>query len=432
MSSQVILGLAVLFGSLFIYMMAFRFPVFFSMILACATWGLVFPGRLPMSVIGSGIISGINSTTFVAICFYFFLGELLNSTELGDRLIAFLKSLVGHIPGSLSHINILASMIFAGVSGSSTADTASIGSMMIPMMKKEGYSAGYSAAVTEVSSIIGPIIPPSNGFIMCAMVLGVSVRKLFLGGIVPGILLGVFQLVISFILAKKRHFPCSEWGGWKNVWRQFKYGFGAVLLPALTIFFLLAGIGTVVEIGAVSCLIAIILLIAYGNFSFRKVLGCLARAAATGGRILAIICTSGIFTWIIASMGVTNVISAWASANIGSPFLLVCICMIIFFILGMLLETVVQHMVIMPMMATALISANVDLVWFSVLASLVINIGLNTPPVGNLIYASASIAECPASEVIKESLPYLAVMILLCILMLFCPGIVTWLPNLVG
>ena len=432
MSSQVIWGLVVLFGSLFIYMMAFRFPVFLSMILACATWGLVFPGKLPMSVIGSGIISGINSTTFVAICFYFLLGELLNSTELGERLIGFLKALVGHIPGSLSHINILASMIFAGVSGSSTADTASIGSMMIPMMKKEGYPSGYSAAVTEVSSIIGPIIPPSNGFIMCAMVLGVSVRKLFLGGIIPGLLLGLFQLVISFILAKKRHFPCSDWQGWGNVWKEFKRGFGAIILPALTIFFLIAGIGTVVEIGAISCLIAIILLVFYGSFSWKTLLKCLGKAAATGGRILAIICTSGIFTWIIASMGVTRAISTWCTANIASPFVLVAICMLIFFILGMLLETVVQHMVIMPMMAAALLAAKVDLVWFSVLASLVINIGLNTPPIGNLIYATASIADCPASEVIKESMPYLAVMLLLCILMLFFPGIVTWLPNLVG
>lgn len=432
MNGSVVLGLIVLFGSLFIYMMAFRFPVFLSMMLACATYGVFFPKVMAQSVIGSGIVKGIGSTTFVAIMFYFLLGEILNNMGVGDRLVGFLMSLMGHIPGSLSHVNIVFSMIFAGVSGSSTADTASVGSMMIPLMKKEGYSPGYSAAVTEVSSVIGPIIPPSNGFIMCSLVLGVSVRRLFLGGIIPGVLLGLIQLAISFYLAKKRNFPRSDWKGWKNVAVQAKRSFGAVLLPVFVMIFLVAGVGTVVEIGAAACLLAVIVSIIYGDFSLKAFAKSLASASISGAKILAIISASGIFTWLIASMGVTNAITVWVESLNVSPLALVAVCMLIFFILGMLLDTVVQHLVIMPLMAGALIAAHVDLVWFSVLASLVINIGLNTPPVGNLIYASAAIADCPASEVIKESLPYLAVMFVLCVLLLFFPGIVTFLPNLVG
>ncbi len=432
MDANVVWGLIILFGSLFIYMMAFRFPVFLSMMLACATYGLFFPNVMATSVIGSGIVKGIDSTTFVAIMFYFLLGEILNNMGVGDRLVGFLKSLIGHIPGSLSHINILASMIFAGVSGSSTADTASVGSMMIPMMKKEGYPAGYAAAVTEVSSIIGPIIPPSNGFIMCSLVLGVSVRKLFIGGIVPGVLLGGFQLVMSFLLAKKRKFPCSKWGGWKNVFVHTKSGLGAVLLPIFVVACLLGGIGTVVEIGAAACLMAVIVSICYKDFSFKSLMKSLAGAGISGAKILVIISASGIFTWLIASMGVTREITQWISTINVSQTGLVAICMLIFFILGMLLDTTVQHLVIMPLMAGALIAAKVDLIWFAVLGSLVINIGLNTPPVGNLIYATASLADCPASEVIKESLPYLIVMIILCVVILFVPQIVTFLPNLLG
>lgn len=432
MNTDVIIGLIVLFSSLFIYMMAFRFPVFLSMMLSCATYGFFFPDIMAKSVIGSGIVYGLNSTIYAAIMFYFLLGEILNNMGIGDKLINFLKSLVGHIPGSLSHINIIASMVFAGVSGSSTADTASIGSMMIPMMKKEGYTPEYSAAVTEVSSIIGPIIPPSNGFIFCSLVLGCSVRKLFLGGIIPGILLGLVQLVMSFYLAKKRHFPRSPWLGWRNIWHTFKGGFGAVLLPLFVIVFLVLGIGTVVEIGACSCLLAVIVSIVYRDFTIKAFMRSVVNAGLSAAKILVIISAAGIYQWIISSMGATRVISDFVTNLDVSPLALVSVCMIIFFILGMLLDTTVQHLVIMPLMTSALIAANVDLIWFSVLATLVINIGLNTPPVGNLIYATAAIAGCPARGVIKESLPYLAVMVGLCIVLLLCPGIITFLPNTFG
>lgn len=431
MNSEVVLGLVVLFGSLFVYMMALRFPVFLSMMLSCATYGLVFPGKLPIAIIGQGIVNGLNSTNYVAICFYFLLGELLNNTGLGDRLIGCLRSLVGHIRGSLSHINILASMVFAGVSGSSTADTASVGSMMIPMMVKEGYSRGYSAAVTECSSIIGPIIPPSNGFIMFALVFGCSVRRLFLAGFIPGVLLGLFQLGISAYLAHKRNFPRSDWAGWRNVWVQFKRGFGAFLLPVIVMICLVTGFGTVVEIGAVACLIAVIFSIIYRDFTWKSLFKSLGNAAATGGRILVIISASGIYTWIIASMGVNKAIASWVTAIVDSPMLLVCVCLLILFILGMLLETVVQHLVILPIMAPALIASGVDIIWFGVLATLVINMGLNTPPVGNLIYATASIAQCSASEVIKESIPFIVIMLVLVVLMILFPPIITFLPNLV-
>lgn len=432
MNTDVILGLVVLFCSLFIYMMAFRFPVFLSMMLSCATYGIFFPKIMAKSVIGSGIVYGLNSTIYAAIMFYFFLGEILNNMGIGDKLIDFLKSLVGHIHGSLSHINILASMVFAGVSGSSTADTASIGSMMIPMMKKEGYTPEYAAAVTEVSSIIGPIIPPSNGFIFCSLVLGCSVRKLFLGGIVPGIMLGLFQLGISFYLAKKRNFPRSTWQGWGNVWRTFKGGFGAVLLPLFVMVLLVFGIGTVVEIGACSCLLAIIVSIIYKDFTIKSFVKSIVNAGLSAGKILVIISAAGIYQWIISSMGATRAISDFVSGLDVSPTMLVAICMLIFFVLGMLLDTTVQHLVIMPLMASSLIAANVDLIWFSVLATLMINLGLNTPPVGNLIYATAAIAGCPAKGVIKESLPYLAIMLVLCVLLLFFPGIITFVPNTFG
>lgn len=421
----------ILFGSLFLYMIVFRWPVFLCMAGACATWGIIFSGQLPSSTIVSSLIGNLNNSAYVAIVFYFLLGELLNNTSLGDRLFNFLDSIVGHIPGGMSHINVLDSVIFAGVSGSSTADTASIGSIMINMMKKEGYPAGYAAAITEASALIGPIIPPSNGFVMLAIILGCSTRGLFIGGIIPGLLMGILMLAVSIYWSYKAHFPCHEWRGWKHVAVTFLHGLGAVVLPGVTIICLLLGIGTVTEIGAASCFLAIVISICYRDFSMKALMISVRNAAVTGGKIMAILACAGIFTWIIAYSGLTAALSNWIIALGLSDRALMVLCMGIFFILGFILDPSVLINVITPLMLPALLSAEVDLIWFAVLGLIVINLGNITPPVGQLIYLTSSLAKCPSTETIKYSIPYFVANLVLIILCLIFPGIVTFLPNLV-
>lgn len=432
MSTQAIIATLVLFGSMIVYMVFLRLPVFFSMILACATFGIVFPGKLPESVIVSGIVSSTNNLTFVAVGFYFLLGELLNNTCLGDRLFDFLKALMGHIPGSLSHINIVNSMIFAGVSGSSVADVSSVGAIMIPMMKREGYSAGYSAAVTEVSALIGPIIPPSNSFIACSLVLGCSVRQLFLGGIIPGITMGIAMLVISGFMSMKYNFPRSKWVGWKNVFKALARGWGALALPVFVMVCLLFGIGTVTEIGAVSCGAAIIVAICYRDFSLKTLWKCVKNAGVNSVKILAIVSASGIFSWIISSIGLTKAISNGLMSITAGTTGLVAICLLIFFFMGMITDAAVMHWIIMPLMVPALIAGQVNLIWFGVLASIMINLGNVTPPVGQLIYVSSALAKCSAGDTIKASLPFIASVIAVIVLILFIPEIVLFIPGIAG
>lgn len=422
----------ILFGSLFLYMLVFQWPVFLCMVMACATWGICFPGKLAGSTIVSSIMGSLNSTAYIAIIFYFLLGQLLNNTSLGDRLCKFLDALVGHIHGGLSHINILYSMVFAGVSGSSTADTASVGAVMIPMMKKEGYPAGYAAAITEMSSLIGPIIPPSNGFIMIAIIFECSVSKLFLGGMIPGLLMGFLQLVISFVWARKSGFPCHEWRGVKYAGKTFIEGFGAILLPVLTIVCLMFGIGTVVEIGALSVFLAVAITVVYREFHWRDLAKSLIDSAVAGGKVMAILCCAGIFTWIIAYAGLTSALSSWI-AGLGLGKLgLTALCALIFFVLGFILDTSVLINIIMPLTVVAVKAAGIDLIWYSVVALVAINLGNTTPPVGQLIYLSSSIAECSSWETIKYSIPYFLSELLLIVLMLLLPGLCTWLPGIAG
>ena len=431
MSTFAVWTLVILFGTLFLCMIAFRWPVFLSMLMACVVWGIVFPGKLPDSTIVSSIQGGINSTTYVAIIFYFLLGELINRSSLGDRLCGLLTSITGHIPGSLSHVNVLDSMIFAGVSGSSVADTASVGAMMIPMMKKEGYPAGYAAAITEVSSLIGPIIPPSNGFVMCAVIMGISVRRLFLGGVIPGVFLGLAMLAMSYFLSIKYKVPRRDWCGWKHVFSSFYHGFGALALPLITMICLFFGIGTVVEIGAITCIAAVIILIVYREFKIKTLFDALLASAVAGAKVMCILCVTGIFTFILASSGVIGAMSSAIGSLNMSAAALGAFCMLVFFILGFILDPSVLINVIIPVMLPALVATGVDLIWFSVVVIMTINLGNITPPVGQLIYLTSSLADCSAKETIKASIPYFLLCTGVIIVLIIIPQIVTFLPDMI-
>ena len=430
MSSDVILRLVVIFASLFTMLFA-KFPVFICMGGALLVYSVVFPGAIPLTVFAQSMISGLSSQNYVAILFYFFLGEIMTNGGLGDRLISFLDAGIGHIRGSLSHINILSSMVFAGVSGSAVADTASVGSMNLNLMKKAGYPAGYAAAVTAISSIIGPIIPPSTGLVMLAVYFGASVRRFYIAGVVPGLLMGITQLVISSIEAKKRNFPYTPWRGWKYLLLRTKDGFLSFLLPALIMIFLFLGIGTVVEVGATSCIIAIILAIAYREITPKKLLKMLMRTTVLSATCTAMLCFSGLYMWVISSMGVATWIGSFINGLGLSPMLIGVICMIILFILGMILDVMVILMVIIPVMVPVVQAVGLNPVWFSVMALIVNQIGLNTPPVGTLIYMTSKISGATATEVIRELVPYIIALVVLCALMTVFPQIVTFLPNLV-
>jgi C4-dicarboxylate transporter DctM subunit len=431
MNSIVIFELLTIFGVLFL-MLLLKFPVFISMVGSLAAYAVIFPGSIPLSVFGQGIISGLSSQNYVAVCFYFFLGEIMTNGGLGDRLIEFMDACLGHVRGSLSHINILSSMVFAGVSGSAVADTASIGSMNLNLMKKAGYPAGYAAAVTAISSTIGPIIPPSSGLVMLGVYFGYSVQKLYLGGIIPGVLMGVVMLVVSTVLAIKNDYPSSPWRGWGYVAKKAKEGLLACLLPAMILLCLLLGVGTVVEVGATSCLLAIILAAIHREITPKKLLVMLMRTAILSGATLAMLGFAGLFTWVISSMGVASWIAAQIASIGASETVVMAVCMLILFILGMIVDVPVVLMIIFPVMVPVVKAIGINPVWFSVVGLIVNQLGLCTPPVGTLIYMTAKIGDCPSSDVIKHLIPYIIALIILIAVMIVCPQIVTFLPEKLG
>ena len=423
------LALVIIFGVSFT-LMFFRMPIFMCLTGGCLVF-MAVSGKMPLAVFGQGVINGLSNQAMISIALYFLLGAIMNNTGLTNRLVKFVKALVGHVPGALSHINVLASVIFAGVSGSSIADTASIGSMMIPMMKEEGYPAGYAAAITQVSSSIGPIIPPSTGMLFLAIYFEISARRLFIGGILPGLMLGAFQVIISIIISKKRHFPCEPFKGWKNVAANAKDGFLALLLPLAVMVCLLLGIGTVVEIAATSVVLAIIIAAYYKEFNIKVFLKSLSDVGLQLCAILMMMGASGVFKWIVDRVGVGRYLVSVLTVFGSNPMAVVGFTVVIYLILGCILDSSILQFVITPMLVPTFLALHIDLIWLCVILVLVIQLGQNTPPVGCLIYITSSIAQCNAAETIKESIPYLIGDFILVALLVACPFLVTWLPSMI-
>lgn len=409
-----------------------RFPVFISLGCAAAAVALIFPGSVPVEVIGQGFVSGLNNYNYVAIFCYFLLGEIMNSGGMSERLIGFGNACIGHIRGSLSHINILASVIFAGVSGSAVADTAAIGSLMIPAMKKQGYDGEYASAVTIASSCIGPIIPPSGGLVLMGIYFSCSINKLFLGGMVPGLLMGVVELIISFYISEKRKYPRTEWKGWRNVVTSFKSSFFALLLPVIVVYCLVAGVGTVVEVGALAVVFAIIFsAFAYRELDLRQFAKCCCGAAKNAACVAPILACAGVFTWIISSIGVSGALQSLITSVTDSATVCMLFCMLVLFLFGMILDVNVIQMVIIPVMVPVVKAMGIDPIHFGVVAMLVTMLGLVTPPVGQLIYVSAEIAEVNPLGVVKASVPFIVGLVMLVIALVCFPVLVTGFPNFV-
>lgn len=430
MSSILVVKLAILFGVLFLAMFL-RFPFFLSCFTAAIVYALCFPKAIPWFVFGQTFVQGINNSTYASVIFYFYLGSVLNQGGLGDRMVDFGNACIGHLKGSLSHINIIASMIFAGVSGSAIADTASIGNLMIPMMKKQGYDAPYSAAVTQMSSIIGPIIPPSTTFVFISTMMDLSVRKLFLCGLVPGIIMGLVELLWSVFISHKRNYPClPKFLGWKNIWRSLKENFWALILPLLIVFCLTKGFGTVTEIGACSCIFATFTsMVIYKELDWKGAWKCMYDTCRAMCSTTSMLAAATVFIWIVGSLNFGAPLGNWVAGLGLSQYAVFLICMLIIFIMGMILETMVITMIFIPVLAIPAIQVGIDPYVFAVSAAITCAMGLNTPPVGSLLYLTSKIADAPALKVAKESLPFIVlVLVSVCLIGRF-PQICLWYPT---
>jgi len=418
---------AVLIGPLFGFM-ALGVPIFLSMGLACIIFAIIY--EVPLFLMAMSYIRGIGSFAYLAIPFYFLAGDLMNQSGITDRLLKFSSALIGHIKGGLSHVNIVASMIFSGVSGSAVADTSAVGSVLIPAMKKEGYHSPYAAAVTAASSTIGPIIPPSIPFVIFGLLANTSIGDLFLAGVVPGILMGVFLLFSSYFISLRRNYPSKTRASFRVLIKSFVDAFLALLMPIIIVGGITTGIVTPTEAGVVAVVYAILIgLFVYKGFKLRDLPRILKDSMLNSGLILIIIATTGLFAYLVADMRAGELLVNFFTAISSDKWVVLTMIVAFFLIWGCILDPITALIVLVPLLIPVANAVGIDTIHFGVVIVLTLMIGLVTPPVGIILYLAAALAKCTFEDVVKESAIFLLALFIVLAICMYLPGVVLWLPH---
>ncbi len=420
--------LGVLLAPMFI-LMCLGMPIFVSMGLTCLIYAIFFD--VPLMVLAQSFVRGLGSYDFLALPFFFLAGHLMNLGGMTTRLLEFSSALIGHIRGGLSHVNIVASMVFSGVSGSALADTSAIGSVLIPAMKKAGYPAGYAAAVTAASSSIGPIIPPSIPLVIYGLLSGSSIGKLFLAGTFPGIIMGLYLLIASFIISQRRRYPANPRADLRRLFNKSRDALAAFVMPLIIIGGISTGIVTPTESGVMAAAYGLIIgLFFYKEIRPRDLLSIFSRSMLESSIVLMIVAVSGLFAWIIANMGLGEALVRLFVSISSNKWIILIVLNIFFIIWGTVLDPLTAMFILIPIFLPLVQEVGIDLIHFGVVIVINLGIGLVTPPVGAVLFLSTAIAKADYENVVKEIIPYLIALIMVLVTCTSLPGLVLWLPNL--
>ncbi|KAA0911352.1 TRAP transporter large permease [Pusillimonas sp. ANT_WB101] len=420
--------------SVFAALLVIGMPIGLVMIISALAGVSALGGYSQISILAYQFYAGISDYVLVAIPFFILTAELMNRSRLTDRLVAFSTSLFGSVPGALSHVNIMVSMLFAGITGAAVTDAIAIGKTLIPSMKREGYGAAYCAAVTASGSIIGPIIPPSIVMIVYATSLqNVSVTSLFAAGVVPGLLMGVSLLVVSSWISIRRKYPRHEP---IKVSRIFKTGFQAaptLLIPIIILGGILSGITTVTDASVLGAFMALILgVFVYKTLTWRDVWQSLIATISFSGVVFLLLGAAALLGWFITRSGLAAESAEFISTLSSHKLIQMIIVVVFLIILGMFIDVIPAVVVAGPVLVPALISIGFDPLHVAMVAILALNVGNLTPPVGMSLMTTAKISNVSYESAIREVIPFIVSQIGIVLLVCWLPEIVLWLPRTLG
>jgi tripartite ATP-independent transporter DctM subunit len=421
---------ASLLGSFLIFL-GLGVPVFFAMGLASLVFILFQGGGVPLNVLASSLVQGIDSFSFLAIPFFFLAGDLMNTGGITRRLLAFSSSVVGHVRGGLSHVAIVASMIFSGVSGSAVADASAIGSVMIPAMKADRYPPAYAAAVVASAATMGPIIPPSIAFVVYALLAEVSVGRLFLAGVVPGVLMGVYLMVAAWLIARRRGFAYSPRASFRTVRATFAGASVALVMPLIIMGGIVFGVVTPTEAGVVAVVYGLVVgVLIFRDLKVRALFRICTDSMINACTILLMIAAAGIFSWLVANMNLGELLVRFFTGLTTRRWVMLLIINVFFLIWGLALDIVVGMVVMVPLLIPIAKAYGIDLVQFGVMVTLNLLIGELTPPSGVVLFISAGIAGARLEDVFREAVPFAIALVAVLGLVTYVPALSLWLPNL--
>jgi C4-dicarboxylate transporter DctM subunit len=421
---------AVLFGGMLL-LFAIGLPVAVSMGLAAAGALMLMP-RVSFEIIVQRMFYGLDNFIILSVPLFLLLGELMESAKITDRLVGFAQVLVGRFRGGLGHVSIVTNMIMAGISGSGSADAAATGVVLVPAMVKTGYPVAYSAALVGAAATIGPIIPPSIIMVIYASIANVSVGRMFLGGIVPGVLMGIALMALTVMHARRGNLPKGEAADLCMIAAATRHASLVLLAPLIVIVGIVGGVFTATESAAIACVYALVLgLFIYRTVPLRSLPSIFQRTVLTTGRVMFIFAAASIFSWILARGGVPDDMAKLPFlGDVAHPWLMLLALNILLFVLGCLMDSLAILLIITPMILPLAVRAGIDPVHLGVMMSVNISIGLITPPVGSIMFVLCGITRCTIAQFSRAVGPFIVALVVPLLLITYFPQLVLFVPDL--
>ncbi|WP_316978850.1 TRAP transporter large permease [Shumkonia mesophila] len=421
---------AFLFATMFLFLVT-GVPV----ALALAGSSLLFvlvTGQVPDLVVIHRMVNGVDSFPLLAVPFFILAGSLMNAVGITDRIFAFAIACVGWMHGGLGHVNVGASVIFAGMSGAAVADAGGLGIIEIKAMRDAGYDADFSVGVTAASSTIGPIIPPSLPMVIYGVMASTSIGQLFAAGFIPGLLMAAALMLMVGWFAHKRNYPRDAAFSASVLWRTFKRAFMSLMTPVIIVGGILTGAFTPTEAAAAAVAWALFLgLVWYRTLNFRRFVRVSSETIETTAIIMLIVAGASIFAWILTSNRVTEHFVSLITGLTDNPLLVLLIFNVILFVVGFFMETIAAITILVPVMLPVITQVGIDPVHFGVVMVLNLMIGLLTPPVGMVLYVLSRVSGVSFERCTQATLPFLIPLVAVLGLITFIPGFSLWLPTLI-
>jgi len=423
-----------LFLPIFLLLLMIGLPVFFGLLAAPGLLLWLNGQPRDLALLYRNVYNGMDSFPLMAIPFFMLAGVLMNRGGITARLVEFSQAIMGHFRGGLAHVNILSSMLFAGLSGSAVADTSAIGSMLIPAMVKNGYTRKFSAAITAASSVIGPIIPPSGIMIIYSYVMGESVAALFLAGIIPGILVGLGLMLMTWVMAQRYDFPvATKRSTWSERGNASIKAFFPLLTPVIILGGILGGIFTPTEASAVAVAYALIVsLFILKSMTVRDLPKLLTEAAMVSSVVLLLVGAAMAFKTVVSLSHAPEILAAWILSLSDNPLILLFLINLLLFVVGMFLDAGPAIIILAPILGPIFINLGVHPVHFAIIMSVNLTVGLATPPMGLVLFVASSVSGERIESISKAILPFLAVEVVVIFMITYIPAVSLAIPRYFG
>ena len=423
-----------LFLPIFLLFLMIGLPVFFGLLAAPGLLLWLNGQPRDLALLYRNVYNGMDSFPLMAIPFFMLAGVLMNRGGITARLIEFSQAIMGHFRGGLAHVNILSSMLFAGLSGSAVADTSAIGSMLIPAMVKNGYTRKFSAAITAASSVIGPIIPPSGIMIIYSYVMGESVAALFLAGIIPGILVGLGLMLMTWVMAQRYDFPvATKRATWSERGNASIKAFFPLLTPVIILGGILGGIFTPTEASAVAVAYALIVsLFILKSMTVRDLPKVLTEAAMVSSVVLLLVGAAMAFKTVVSLSHAPEILAAWILGLSDNPLILLFLINLLLFVVGMFLDAGPAIIILAPILGPIFINLGVHPVHFAIIMSVNLTVGLATPPMGLVLFVASSVSGERIESISKAILPFLVVEVVVIFMITYIPAVSLAIPRYFG